>query len=129
MDCGYSLKALGLVVMATCVLVVLMPGLAAAPQGEPEVPPCSRHGQGTMAGLGCCEQQPPICDYIMYSYDAYCAGECPVSQWCWGFAWEYVLVFKFIECEGSCPAPCDRQPAQETWGWLPSECACAFWCR
>jgi hypothetical protein len=109
-------------------LLLGYPGRPASAQAQDEgvqpVENCTVHTMARTVGPGCCNFEPPACDYYIYTYTAWCAGMCPVNQECVGTDSELLITYIYEDCSGSCPDDCDTVESTITWKQVPTGCQC-----
>jgi hypothetical protein len=120
----------GIVVFSGRLLLLIVPLLCAS--AEEPILSCNLHETHNRTGGGCCDQEPPVCDHFIYTYDADCWGLCPIPELCEVIAQsaEPELVYWYQDCWGDCSHPlppissCKFGETVTSFEYVPTACEC-----
>lgn len=105
---------LGLLVIA---LGLCAPVAAHGSGGLLVEPQCTVHTSSSCAGGGCCNKEPPVCDYFLCTFEYRCWGTCPIPTMCVTTATGQRVVYWYQQCDGDCSAP---NPPWNSCVWDPN---------
>lgn len=86
--------------------------------------PCNLHSEASSTG-GCCpDGSPTICGTWVWTYSAWCEGDCPSGQSCQVTEQQLVIAYRKKVCSGLCGGSCVVLESTTTLGFRPVSCAC-----